>query len=189
MIYLRLFLAYLQIGLFSIGGGHASIPVAEGIVVRSMQWLTQEEFTAMITISEMTPGPFGLNSATYVGLKAGGFLGGLISTVAFLVPSFFICIVLYVIIGRFRKLRAIDGLMNGIRPAVSGIISSAGVTIFLTAIFGASTFAELSVNACFDVTAFIIAVAAFILLRTTKINPVIVILISGVFGIVLYSLF
>ena len=95
MIYLELFLAYLQIGLFSIGGGHASIPVAQSVVVDGKGWLNIKEFTDMITISEMTPGPFSVNSATYVGLKMGGILGGIIATLGFLLPSVAICLCIY----------------------------------------------------------------------------------------------
>ncbi len=125
MIYLRLLLAFMQIGLFSIGGGHASIPVAESVVVNNYGWLTLDDFTATITISEMTPGPFGINSATYVGLKVGGVFGGIVATIGFLIPSVTICLLLYLVVRRFRKARAVDGLMQGIRPAVAGLISSA----------------------------------------------------------------
>lgn len=189
MIYLELFLAYLKIGLFSIGGGHASIPVVQSVIVDGKGWLTLEEFTAMITISEMTPGPFGINSATYVGIKIAGILGGIISTLSFLLPSFFICIALYLIVKNFRKLRAIDGLMLGIKPAVSGLISSAGVSITMLAILGGSTLGALKLGLNFDFVALIIAVLAFITTRKTKLNPIIIILLSGVVGLTLYAIF
>jgi len=189
MIYLELFFAYLQIGLFSIGGGHASIPVASSVVVDGKGWLTVEEFTSMITISEMTPGPFGINSATYVGIKTAGFLGGIISTFAFLVPSFFICIALYLLVKKYSKVRAISGLMQGIRPAVSGLISSAGISLTLLAIFGASTLSALKVQFSFDPIALFIAIIAFVFVRKTKIHPVLVILFSGVLGLIVYSIF
>ena len=188
MIYLELFLAYLKIGLFSIGGGHASIPVVQSVIVDGKGWLTLDEFTAMITISEMTPGPFGINSATYVGIKTAGILGGIISTLAFLVPSFFICIGLYLMVKRFRKLRAVDGLMLGIKPAVSGLISSAGLSITLLAILGGSTFNMLKSGISFDAIALGISVGAFVTTRKTKLNPIIVILLSGVVGLILYAL-
>ncbi|MBR1968475.1 MAG: chromate transporter [Clostridia bacterium] len=189
MIYLKLFLAYLQIGLFSIGGGHASIPVAQSVVVDGQGWLTLEEFTAMITISEMTPGPFGLNSATYVGIKTAGVLGGVISTFAFLIPSFIICTALFLLVKKFRNGRAVNGLMTGIRPAVSGLISSAGVSITILALFGASTLSELKVGFNFNPIALFICAVAFIATGKTKINPVFIILLSGVLGVILYSIF
>ena len=189
MIYLELFLAYIKIGLFSIGGGHASIPVVQSVIVDGKGWLTIDEFTAMITISEMTPGPFGINSATYVGVKIAGILGGIISTLSFLLPSIFICIGLYLIVKRFRKLRAIDGLMLGIKPAVSGLISSAGLSITLLAILGGSTLSTLKLGISCDAIAIGIAVCAFFITRKTKLNPIIVILLSGVVGLILYTLF
>jgi chromate transporter len=180
-------MAYVQIGLFSIGGGHASIPVAQGVVVDALGWLSPTEFTAMISISEMTPGPFALNSATYVGIKVGGMIGGLIATLGFLLPSVTLCLILYSVVRRFRKARAVDGLMQGVRPAVAGLISSAGLSIALLAIFGASTFATLKTSFSVDFVAIGIAVTAFIVSRKVKINPVLVILISGVLGAIVYS--
>ncbi len=187
MIYLNLFLAYLQIGLFSIGGGHASIPVAQSVVVDNRGWLSLEEFTSMITISEMTPGPFGINSATYVGLKVGGVLGGIIATVSFLIPSIIICLSLYMIVRRFSKAKFIGGLMQGIRPAVSGLIASAGLTIGMLAILGGSTLTVLKTGLSFDVTAAILAALAFLATKKFKVNPVVVILVSGALGALAYS--
>ncbi len=188
MIYLNLFLAYLQIGLFSIGGGHASIPVAQGVVVDTWGWLNMDEFTDMITISEMTPGPFGINSATFVGTKVGGLLGGIIATVSFLIPSVIICLSLYALISKFRKARGVDGFMQGIRPAVSGLISSAVLSIAMLAILGGSTLNALTVGFNFDYVALILATLSFIATRTLKINPVIIILISGAVGGLTYYL-
>lgn len=187
MVYLDLILAYFQIGLFSIGGGHASIPVAQSVVVDSFGWLSLEEFTAMITISEMTPGPFGINSATYVGLKVGGVLGGVIATLAFLVPSVTICLSLFLIVKRFRKLRWVDGFMQGIRPAVSGLICSAGLSMFLLAVVGGSVLQSITSDFSFDPIAVVIVAASFAVTHKTKINPVLIILLSGVVGAAIYG--
>ena len=189
MIYLQLFFAYLQIGLFTIGGGHAAIPVAQSVLVDGYGWLTVKEFTDMITLSEMTPGPFAINSATYVGIKTGGILGGVVATLSFLIPSVVICFSLYFIVKKFRRQKFISGFMAGIKPAVSGLISAAGFTIALTALFGASALNQLKVDFNFDLIALIIATLSVIAVRKTKINPVLVILLSGVFGVLLYSAF
>lgn len=186
MIYLELFLAYLQIGLFSIGGGHASIPVAQSVVVDGKGWLNIKEFTDMITISEMTPGPFSVNSATYVGLKMGGMLGGIIATLGFLLPSVAICLCIYLLIKKFRSLRAVDGFMQGIRPAVSGVISSAGLTILLFAIFNASNISTFKSGFSFDYINLILGAVTFIIIRKTKVNPVLMILITGLIGGTVY---
>ncbi len=188
MIYLKLFLAYLQIGLFSIGGGHASIPVAQSVVVDTMGWLNLKEFTDMITISEMTPGPFAVNSATYVGIKMGGMLGGIISTLGFVLPTVALCLAIFLLIKNFRTTRTVNGFMQGIRPAVSGVISSAGLTILLFAVFGANNFNGFLTEINFDFLNLILGVFAFIIIRKTKINSVLMIPITGVVGGIIYYL-
>lgn len=188
MIYLELFFAYLQIGLFSIGGGHASIPVAQSVVVDAMGWLNLKEFTDMITISEMTPGPFSVNSATYVGLKMAGILGGIISTLGFLLPSVAVCLSIYLLIRRFKNARMVDGFMQGIRPAVSGVISSAGLTILIFAVFGANTFSAFKTAFSFDWINLILGVGTFVLIRKTKVNPILMILLTGIVGGTIYYL-
>ncbi|MBE7083244.1 MAG: chromate transporter [Clostridiales bacterium] len=188
MIYLELFFAYLQIGLFSIGGGHASIPVAQSVVVDAMGWLNLKEFTDMITISEMTPGPFSVNSATYVGLKMAGILGGIISTLGFLLPSVAVCLSIYLLIRKFKNARMVDGFMQGIRPAVSGVISSAGLTILIFAVFGANTFSAFKTAFSFDWINLILGVGTFVLIRKTKVNPILMILLTGIVGGAIYYL-
>lgn len=189
MIYLQLFVAYLQVGLFSIGGGHASIPVAQSVVVDGYGWLNLQEFTAMITLSEMTPGPFSINSATYVGTKMGGILGGVVTTLGFLLPSVVICSLLYFVVKRYRKVRAVDGFMQGIRPAVSGLISSAGFSLIVLAILGLSDLSAAKNGVRFNPVALAIFTLAFIIIRKTKINPVLIIILSGVIGAGLYLIF
>lgn len=178
MIYLQLFFAFLQVGLFSIGGGHASIPVAQSIVVDKCAYLTAEEFSQMLVISEMTPGPFGINVATFVGLKTGGVLGGIISTVSFLLPSFFICLIAYKIFLTFKNLSVVNGFMRGIRPCVSGLISSAVFSIFMLSTFGFNH-VDLVGELCFSPLSFCLTVIAFMLARKTRLNPVLIIILSG----------
>lgn len=185
MIYLQLFYAYLQIGLFSIGGGHASIPVAQSVIVDSMNFLSMEEFTAMITISEMTPGPFAINSATYVGLKMGGVIGGIVATLGFLLPSLIICPILYFLLMKFRSHHASEGVLKGIRPAVSGLISSAGLSITLVALIGANTLLA-SQSFAIDIRAIIIFCISLFLSKKAKINSVLIIFISGLLGLLYY---
>ncbi|MBQ9734715.1 MAG: chromate transporter [Clostridia bacterium] len=187
MIYLNLFLAYLQVGLFSIGGGHASIPITESVIVNGYGYLTEQEFSDMITISETTPGPFGINSATFVGLKVGGFFGGVISTLAFLIPSFIICTAFYFIMVKFGKTKAVNGVMLGVKPAVSGLIASAGIGIFLTALFSASSLYGFISGFNFDLRALVISALAFIAVKKFNINSVVVILLSGILGLIIYS--
>ncbi len=189
MIYLELFFAYVQIGLFSIGGGHASIPLAQSVVVDAMGWLNIKEFTDMITISEMTPGPFSVNSATYVGLKMGGIIGGVVATLGFLVPSIAICLSIYLLIKRFKNARIVDGFMQGIRPAVSGVISSAGLGILLFAVFGANNLTAFKTGFSLDIINLLLGTVTFILIRKTKLNPILMILLTGIVGGGIYYLF
>ncbi len=195
MIFWQLFLSYLQIGLFSIGGGHAAIPVVQSKIVDQLGWLTMQEFTDVVTIAEITPGPLAINSATFIGEKIGtayygfwgGILGGFIATFASVLPSIIFVIALALLYRRFNKLHAVQGALLGIRPAVSGLIFSAGLGILLLSWFGTSILSAIS-GANIDFRAIMISVFCLVLLRTTKINPVIVILIGGVLGILAYAL-
>lgn len=195
MIYWQLFLAYLQIGLFSIGGGHAAIPVVQSKIVDELGWLTMKEFTDVVTIAEITPGPLGINSATFIGEKIGtmyygffgGILGGFIATIASIIPSLIFVIAIALLYRRFNKLHAVQGALMGIRPAVTGLIFSAGFGILLLSWFGSSALWAISgVNV--DYRAIMITVFSAVLLRTTKLNPVLVILLGGVLGILAYAL-
>lgn len=185
-IYLRIFLCYLQIGLFSIGGGHAAIPVVQSMVVEKNGWMTMEEFMDMVTIAEMTPGPFALNSATFIGIKMGGVFGGLIASIAFLIPGFILVILLALIIRRFSKVRAVEGALEGIRPATTGLIWSSMLTLTMLAVFSVTSFAAVT---AVDWIAVVIFVAVFAAMRFKKLNPIIGILGGGVLGVILYSIF
>ena len=186
MIYLEIFLCYLKIGFFSFGGGHAAIPLVKSLVVEAHAWFTMEEFMDMITIAEMTPGPFALNSATFVGMRMGGILGGALATFACMLPSFGIALLLAVLYQKYRNLRAVDGALTGIRPAVTAMIASAGLSMLINALFGVSF---LTAIRSVDWIALLTAAGAFAVVRTKKLNPVAVILLSGLCGGLLYTLF
>lgn len=186
MIFLEIFICYFQIGLFSVGGGHASIPVIQSMVVDSRGWLTMSEFLDMVTISEMTPGPFALNSATFVGIKIGGLGGGALATFSCMLPSLLIIMLFAVLYKKYKAVSAVSGALSGIRPAVTALIASAGIGLILLSLFGTNSLsAVLSEN--FDVIALIVMLAAFVLLRIKKINPVLMILASGVAGAAVYA--
>ena len=110
MIYLQLFLSFLQIGLFSFGGGYAAMPLIQGQVVTTHQWLSMSEFTDLITISQMTPGPIAVNSATFVGIKIAGIGGAFAATAGCILPS---CIIVTVIARLYLKYRNMD-LLQGV---------------------------------------------------------------------------
>ena len=187
MIYWELFWSYFQIGLFSIGGGYAAMPLIQQQVVELHAWLTMTQFADIVTIAEMTPGPIAVNSATFVGTMVAGFPGALVATAGCILPSCIIVMTLAVIYYRFRGLRVVQGVLSGLRPAVIAMIASAGIRLFFTAIAGTSGMpADLGqVN----LAALGIFGAAFFVLRRWKLNPILVMAGSGAAGLLLFSLF
>ena len=126
MIYLELFLSFLEVGLFSIGGGYAAIPIIQNQVVEKYAWLSLNEFTDLITIAEMTPGPIAVNSATFVGIKIAGILGAIVSTLAVILPSLFIVSILANLYFKYRNIDFMQKILGILRPVIVALIASAG---------------------------------------------------------------
>lgn len=186
MIYLELFWSFFQIGLFSIGGGYAAMPLIQEQVVDLHPWLTVGQFADIMTIAEMTPGPIAINSATFVGIQVAGLPGAVIATVGCIFPSCVIVMVLAWVYYRFRGLNMVQGVLAGLRPAVIAMIASAGLSLLILALYGQRTLpAELL---SLDLVAAGIFAAAFLVLRISKCNPLWVMAGSGVLGVILYSL-
>ena len=177
MIYLQLFLSFLQIGLFSFGGGYAAMPLIQGQVVTAHGWLSMSEFTDLITISQMTPGPIAVNSATFVGIKIAGIPGALIATLGCILPSCIIVTVIAKLYLRYRELDMLQGILNSLRPAVVAMIASAGISILITAFWGSSASIALAETKWSLVVIFAICV---VLLQKVKMNPVWVMVAAGV---------
>ena len=187
MIYLELFWSFLQIGLFSIGGGYAAMPLIQNQVVDLHPWLTMTQFADIMTIAEMTPGPIAINSATFVGIQIAGLPGAIVATVGCVFPSFVIVMSLAYIYYRFRGLNMVQGVLAGLRPAVIAMIASAGISLLIMAVYGQRALPEDLMS--FDGNAIIIFVIGFLVLRKRKPNPLLVMAGSGVAGVILYSLF
>lgn len=187
MIYLELFWSFFQVGLFSIGGGYAAMPLIQEQVVDLHPWMTMEQFADIIAIAEMTPGPIAINSATFVGIQIAGFFGAIIATAGCVLPSCVIVMTLAWMYYRFRGLRMIQGILAGIRPAVIAMIASAGFSLFLLAVYGQRTWPESL--ACVDPIALGIFAVGFLVLRKWKLNPLWVMAGSGCAGILLYTIF
>lgn len=187
MIYLELFWSFLQIGLFSIGGGYAAMPLIQNQVVDLHPWLTMSQFADIMTIAEMTPGPIAINSATFVGIQVAGFPGAVIATLGCVFPSCIIVMTLAFIYYRFRGLNMVQGILAGLRPAVIAMIASAGISLFIMAIYGNQTIPANPVS--FDAIALVIFITGFFILRKWKPNPLYVMAGSGIAGIILYSIF
>ena len=129
MIYLKLFLSFLQIGLFSFGGGYAAMPLIQEQVVTQHGWLTMTEFTDLITISQMTPGPIAINAATFVGSKIAGVPGSVAATCGCILPSCIIVTLIAWFYLRYKKMKMFQSVLESLRPAVVALIASAGIAI------------------------------------------------------------
>ena len=136
MIYIQLFLSFLQIGAFSFGGGYAAMPLIQSQIVNLHHWLDFKEFTDLITISQMTPGPIAINSATFVGTKIAGIPGAIAATLGCILPSCILVTSIAYFYLKYRHLRFLQNILNHLRPAVVALIATAGVTIMISALFG-----------------------------------------------------
>lgn len=179
MIYLQLFLSFLQIGAFSFGGGYAAMPLIQSQVVDLHGWLTMQEFTDLITISQMTPGPIAVNSATFVGIQIAGPLGALVATLGCILPSCIFVTALAYIYMKYRKMSLLQGILGSLRPAVVSLIAIAGVTILISAVFtnGAIEFRLDNIS----IRAIVWFILAVFLLRKKKMDPILVMVLCGVF--------
>ncbi|RLK64262.1 chromate transporter [Atopobacter sp. AH10] len=139
MIYWQLFQSFFLIGAFSFGGGYATLPLIQQEAVIQHHWLSMEEFTHLITISQMTPGPIAINSASFVGHKIAGIAGASVATFACILPSCILVSFLAYLYKRFRKIPALQILLKTLRPAVVAMIASSGAIILQQALYGSNT--------------------------------------------------
>lgn len=181
MIYLQLFLSFLQIGAFSFGGGYAAMPLIQNQVVQLHPWLSQSEFTDLITISQMTPGPIAVNSATFVGTRIAGVPGALAATIGCVLPSCILVTILAKIYLKYRNLSLLQDILKSLRPAVIAMIAAAGVSILVTAFWG-NDISSLHLDAILSSTnirAVGIFLLSLILLARFKMDSIHVMLLSG----------
>ena len=177
MIYLELFISFLKIGMFSFGGGYAAMPLIQRQVVTENHWLSMVEFTDLITISQMTPGPIAVNSATFVGTKIAGVFGAVAATCGCILPSCILVTLIARLYLKYKNMAALQGVLATLRPAVVAMIASAGVSILITAFWGSQeTIAIASTNWSLVV----IFAVCVVLLQKFKRNPVAVMVAAGV---------
>lgn len=186
MLLLKLFFAFIQVGLFSIGGGYAAIPLIQEQIVNVYGLMTMEEFTDLITVAEMTPGPISINSATFVGMRVAGIPGVLICTIGCIIPSVCICLILAHFYYKYRSVNGVQVVLGSLRPAVVALIGAAGASILMLGLFQTDLFSA-SLENLQMVELGIFAVALFIL-RKYKASAVFIILGSGVVGTLIYVL-
>lgn len=178
MILLQLYWSFFKIGCFSIGGGYAALPFIQQEAVIDKGYLSMVEFTDILTISQMTPGPIAINVATFVGTNMAGFWGSVVATLGFVTPSFIVVIFLSYFFFKYKNLKFIANVLSFLSPAVIGIIVSVAVELFLTSLFPESVI---------DVKACIIFGVCMLMLTKFKFKILTVIPISAIMGIALYS--
>ena len=182
MLFLQLFYTFFKIGLFGFGGGYAMLSMIQGEVVTRHGWISAQEFTDIVAISQMTPGPIGINSATYIGyevlLKSGAsefmsILGSFTATFAVVLPSFIIVLLLCKVYETWKNHPVFRGVMSGLRPAVIGLIGTAAISLATPENF-------------IDWKSFVICAVAFIALYFKKVGPFAIIGIGAIVGLLVY---
>ncbi|MEI6157028.1 MAG: chromate transporter [Atribacterota bacterium] len=172
MIYWQLFTAFLRIGFFAFGGGVAALPLIEKEIVETFHWLTRSQFLELVTISELTPGPIAINSATFVGYRIAGVGGSLVATFSFCLPAVLLVTLLSHFLFRYRDEPSVHGFIKGLRPAVISLMVLAGLS--------------LAQKGMEDWFALVVGVVSFFLVSRRKIDPLLILLLSGGAGILFY---
>jgi chromate transporter len=168
----ELFISFFKIGAFSFGGGYAMLPLIEKEIIDIHGWLTTTEFIDILAVSEMTPGPIAINSATFLGYKVAGVMGSITATIAVVLPSFIVMSLIFHFIAKFKNTPYVEWIFSGIRPVVLGLIAAAAITV--------------GKNAFIDIKSVIIAIILFYLVSFKKLNAILAIVLAGIFGIILY---
>ena len=185
MIYLQLFWEFLKIGLFAVGGGMATLPFLQDLAEKT-GWYSQSLITDMIAISESTPGPIGINMATYVGCNVAGFLGGVVATMGEILPAIVIVVTVSRYLAKFRGSKLVDAAFYGLRPAVTGLIAAAGISVVQVAMFHFDLYRQTGVLMdAFDLKKIVFFVVAFAAIKKFKLHPVVYIACAAVVGILL----
>jgi chromate transporter len=175
MIYLQLFSVYIKIGLFGFGGGYAMLSLIQEQVVHRYGWITSQEFTDIVAISQMTPGPIGINSATYIGYAATGSVwGSVIATFAVCLPSFILVLIISYYFARMKNNKYVTAAFLGLRPASIGLIAAAALMLMNHENF-------------VDYNSIVIFIVAFVLTYRFKFHPILTIALAGIAGVLLYT--
>jgi len=173
MTFLLLFGTFFKIGLFSFGGGYAMIPLISREGVTSRAWLSMDEFIDVIALSEGTPGPIGINSATYVGFRVAGLPGSIAASVGVVLPSIVIMLVLGYLFLKYREMGFVKDIFKGVRPVVVALVLTAAVSVAGVTLTGA--------------VQILTAIAAAVAILRFNVDPVLVLLVSGILGYFMYG--
>ena len=187
MTYLELLLGFLKVGCFSFGGAYGAIPLIRDVVM-SYGWMTEEELTYMIAVSESTPGPIMVNLATFVGNTQGGIIGAILATLAVVLPSFLIILLVSAVMKKLLKNKYVQAALRGLKPCIIGLVMATGVFMVITHCL------SLTAGFMVDWKALLLTVVLAAVLYLSKplfkkkVSPVMLILISAVLGIGLYAI-
>lgn len=181
MIYIKLFITFFKIGLFTFGGGYAMLPLIQAEVMEN-KWMTQQQIVDFIAVSESTPGPFAVNISTYVGISVSDLFGAFCATLGVVMPSFIIILLIAGCFEKFRENIIVKGCLSGLKPAVVGLIGAAAVsigkTVFMPNGFNSEVFVDISTYISLVVFIFMSVLAV------KKKHPILIICLSALIGIV-----
>ena len=185
---LMLFFEFFKTGLFAVGGGMATLPFLYDMSARHPDWFTTAQLADMIAVSESTPGPIGMNMATYVGFRTAGVLGGLVATLGLAAPSVIIILIVARVLKQFRENKYVDAAFYGLRPCSVGLIAAAGLLVVKIALFNFDAYASSgAIGELFNIKALILAAVLLVLTRavkaTKKLHPIFFILGSAAVGV------
>ncbi len=188
MLYLQLFFEFFKTGLFAVGGGMATLPFLYDMSARHPDWFSTAQLADMIAVSESTPGPIGVNMATYVGFHTAGVLGGLVATLGLAAPSVIVILIVARVLRQFRSNEYVDAAFYGLRPCSVGLIAAAGLLVVKIALFRVDAFkASGALADLFDFKALILAAVLLVLTRAVKktkgLHPIVFILASAAVGV------
>lgn len=175
MLYIELFYVFFKIGLFSFGGGYAVLALIQKDVIERYAWLSFSEFTEIVALSQITPGPISINLATHVGYKVGGTLGSTLATIGVVVPSFLIIIAIIIFLKKFSDLLIVRRTLEALKIVVVGLILGAAFSLFVSENF-------------VDIKSYLILVGVFIAAWYYNVSSLILIILSGFTGVILYYL-
>lgn len=190
LLFLKLFYTFFKLGLFGFGGGYAMLSMIQGEVVVRYDWISSNEFTDIIAISQMTPGPIGINTATYVGYIAVvnnggpewlGILGSFIATLALVLPSFILMFTISRLLIKYKSHPVVESVFSGLRPTVVGLLASAALLLMTKENFG-----DYSSDTYTFVASIVIFAISFVAILKFKVHPILMIVVSGIAGYFLY---
>ena len=187
MIYLDLFLGFLNVGCFAFGGAYGAIPLIREVVM-SYGWLDDEMLTYMIAVSESTPGPIMVNLATYVGSSQAGFLGAVIATLAVVLPSFLIILLVTALLKTALKNKYVQAVLRGLKPCVIGIVLATGIYMVFGNCFGAISALKVNLRAVMVTAILAASKFGYQHCKKKKLSPILLIVIAAMVGVIVYGI-